>query len=1063
MLRTRAFPWNWLVALAAALGPPLLWAQSPKSSRVEEPPWYANLKLRLVGPYIGGRISRVAGVPGDPLTWYFAASQGGVWKSTDGGRSFQPIFDDQPASSLGSIAVAPSDPNVVYVGAGEANIRGNVAKGNGIYRSLDAGKTWEHVWKGKGQIGTIVVHPRDPNVAYAAVLGSPFGPGPERGVYRTRDGGRSWERVLFVDPDSGASDVEIDPSNPRKLFAGTWHARRSPWNLTSGGPGSGLWISQDGGDTWKRLEGKGLPEGPWGKVGVRVAPSLPNRVYALIEAKEGGLFRSDDGGDTWKLINSHRSLRQRAWYYTHLTVDPKDPDTVWFPQVPLLKSIDGGKTIFHVPGTSHGDHHDLWIDPTEPRRMIVGHDGGIDLTVDGGKTWWAPKLPLSQFYNLDVDDRLPYHVGGTIQDQGTASGPSNSLKEGGIGLFEWTYAGGGEAGDFAYDEREVGVVYAGEYGGYLSHFDEQTSQARMIASYPTNPSGRAPKELRHRFQWTAPILTSRHDPNVLYHAAERLFRSRDRGATWEAVSPDLTRNDRTKQEWSGGPITGDNTGVEVYGTIFSLAESPLLAGLLWAGTDDGLVHVSDDHARSWRNVTPRGMPEWGTVEAIEPSPHEPDTAYVVVHRYRLDDDRPYLFRTRDRGRSWESLSAGLPPDIPLWAVREDPERKGLLYLGHEHGLSVSFDDGRTWQRLKLNLPTVAVVDLEVRHGDLILATRGRSIYILDDLSPLRFWQEAFASRQVQLFPVRPAIRWRYGTSWGGLLEGRGENPPYGALLTYWLGRDAQEVTLEVFNAAGQRIRKLDSRVRPAPYPPDDPDEPTPEPKADLEKGKGLHRVTWNLRAEGAKKLERAKIDLGDPHSGPLVPPGRYRLVLTADGERAEAEVEVRQDPRSPVTPSELEANYRFALELRDTISRVVDRIEEIRWLEPQLDQMAQRLEATGGPATVVEELRAVRAELRRLERDLHSPDAQVTYDILAWTGGAKIHSNLTLVYDWGLLASDHGPTQGMREVVAEETAKLEAVERQLEAIRTERLPQLERSLERAGLPRLLLLPPRPES
>lgn len=1037
-------------------------ANSFGATQTEEPKaWFETLKFRLVGPWIGGRVSRVTGVPGDPLTWYFAAAQGGVWKSTDGGKSFYPIFDDQPASSLGAIAVAPSDPNVIYVGAGEANIRGNVAKGTGIFRSLDAGKTWEHVWKGKGQIGTLVVHPIRAEVAYAAVLGSPFGPGPERGVYRTTDGGKSWQRVLFVDENTGACDVEMDPKNPRKLFAGTWQARRSPWNLTSGGPGSGLWVSQDGGDTWKRLEGNGLPSGPWGKVGVRVAPSDPSRVYALIEAKEGGLFRSDDGGEHWRRVNDHRALRQRAWYYTVLTVDPRNPDVVWFPQVQLLKSLDGGKSIVSVSGTSHGDHHDLWIDPTDPRRMIVGHDGGVDLSVDGGKTWWAPKLPLAQFYNLDVDDRLPYHVGGTIQDQGTASGPSNSLKEGGIGLFEWTYAGGGEAGDFAYHRGEPGVVYAGEYGGYLSHYEEKTSQARMISVYPTNPSGRPAKELRHRFQWTAPILTSRHDPNVLYHGAERLFRSRDRGATWEAVSPDLTRNDRTKQEWSGGPITGDNTGVEIFGTIFSLAESPLVPGLLWVGTDDGLVYVSEDNAHSWRNVTPPGVPEWATVESIEPSPHDPDTAYVVLHRYRLDDDRPYLFRTRNRGKSWESLASGLPQDLPLWVLREDPERKNLLFLGHEHGVSFSPDGGKTWHRLRLNLPTVAVVDLEVRHGDLILATRGRSIWILDDITPLREWKPELAEKEVYLFPPRAAVRWRLGTTWGSSLEGRGENPPYGALLTYWLGRDAEEVVLEVFDEAGKPIRRLDSRVRPAPYPPDDPDEPTPEPKPDLEKSRGLHRVAWDLRTEGARRLERAKIDLGNPHRGVLVPPGRYRLVLTAGKDRAETWVEVKPDPRSPVDAAGMAENYRFAIELRDAISRVVDRIEEIRWLEPQVKEFAERVEKLGGHEALVRSLSELREELRRLERELHSPDAQVTYDILAWTGGAKIHSILSLVYDWGINASDHPPTQGMREVMAEELKKLEAVEARLRGIWEKDLPRLEADLEAAGLPHLLPAPSPP--
>ncbi len=1027
----------------------------------EAEPWFGKLEFRSIGPAIGGRVSRVAGVAGDPLTWYAATAQGGVWKSEDGGRSFRPIFDDQPASSLGAIAVAPSDPNVVYVGAGEANIRGNVAAGNGIYKSTDAGKSWRQVWKSIGQIGTMAVHPTDPDVAFAAVLGSAFGPGPQRGVFRTEDGGISWRRVLFVDEQTGASDVAFDPANPRRLFAGTWQARRQPWGMTSGGPGGGLWFSGDGGESWTRVEHEGLPQPPWGKVGVQVAPSDSRRVYALIEAEEGGLFRSDDGGESWRRVNAHRALRQRAWYYSVLTIDPRNPDVVWFPQVHLLKTIDGGSTITSVPGLSHADHHDVWIDPAEPRRMISGHDGGVDLSVDGGKSWWAPKLPLAQFYNLDVDDREPYHVGGTIQDQGTASGPSNSLKAGGIALSEWTYVGGGEAGDFVYDERQPGVVYAGEYGGYLSHFDERTSQARMIGIYPTNPSGRAPSELRHRFQWTAPLATSPHDPRVLYHGGERLFRTLDRGESWSAISPDLTRNDRSKQQWSGGPITGDNTGVEVYGTIFSVAESPLAAGTIWAGTDDGRVHVTRDGGASWSEVTPPGMPEWGTVEGLELSRRAEGTAYVVVDAHRLDDYRPHLFRTRDGGRSWESLAKGLPQDVHLFAVREDPERPGLLFLGHEQGVSMSRDDGRSWQRLKLNLPTVAVVDLEVRHGDLILATRGRSIWILDDLTPLREWSDEVAARPLHLFAPRPAVRWRLGWSWGQAHEGLGANPPYGAVLSYHLAKAPEgPVILEVLDADGALVRRLDSAVPPVIQAEDDPDEPTPAPKAALQATAGLHRAVWDLRYEGARRLERAKIDLGSPHAGPLAPPGRYTLRLKVGEAVAETTVEVRPDRRSPVPVAEMRAAFDRMRELRDTISRVVDRIEEIRWLQPQLLDLARRLEGDAAAAELVELARRSAASLDELERELHNPDAEVVYDILSRGGGARIHSILTLVYDWGMDGSDHAPTQGMREVVAEETAKLEAVEARLAALRARELARVEELARQGGLPRILP-PPAP--
>ena len=548
---------------------------------------------RLIGPAAGGRVARVAGVVGDPLTYYAATAAGGVWKSVDGGLEWKPIFDDQPVSSIGSVAVSPSDENVVWVGSGEANIRGNVAEGNGIYRSTDGGETWHHVWTGEGQIGALAVDPRDPDTAFAAVLGSPFGPGSDRGVYRTVDGGVSWTKVLFVDNDTGASDVCLDPSNPRIVFAGMWQARRTPWSLTSGGPGSGLYLSRDGGDTWKRLHGNGLPDGIWGKVGVRVAPSNPRRIYALIEAEDGGLFRSDDGGGSFTRINASRGLRQRAWYYSTLTIDPTDADTVWFPEVSMLKSIDAGASIRSVKGGGW-DYHDVWIDPSDPRRMIVGSDAGISLSRDGGRTWTRPPVPIAQFYHLSVDTHTPYRVLGSLQDWGTVSGPSNSLHADGIFRTDWIPVGGGEAGWVVADPADPDIIWAGEYGGYISRWNARTRTAANVSVLPDDSSGHPAADLKYRFQWTAPIVVSPHDPKVIYHAANVLFRSRDSGQHWAAISPDLTRNDPEKQAWSGGPITGDNTGVETYDTIFAVAESPVEAGVIWAGSDDGLVHLTRD-------------------------------------------------------------------------------------------------------------------------------------------------------------------------------------------------------------------------------------------------------------------------------------------------------------------------------------------------------------------------------------------------------------------------------------------------------------------------------------
>src|SRR5262245_244667 len=536
-------------------------ARADGTPRPDDPPELKNLKFRHIGPAAGGRVCRVAGVAGDPTTYYLASAAGGVWKSVDGGIQWNPIFDDQPDSSIGSIAVSPSDPNVVYVGAGEANIRGNVAAGHGIYKSNDAGKTWKHVWKQEGQIGTMIVHPSNPDIAFAAVLGHVFGPNAERGVYRTTDGGKTWKQVLAKDPDTRASDVCFDPSNPHVLFAGLWQARRLPWEMTSGGPGSGLYVSRDGGDSWTQLvprpppespehvkdapAGKkycpGLPQGVYGKVCVAVAPSDGRRVYAMIENEKGGLFRSDDGGDTWTHASDHSGLRQRAFYFSTVTVHPTNPDVVFCPQVPLLKSIDGGKTFKRVKGPHHGDHHDLWIDPKDPRRMIDSNDGGVDVSVNGGETWYAPPLSICQFYRINVDDRVPYHVSGTIQDIGTGSGPSNSLLKPGIGLADWYPVGGGETGHTMPDPSDPNVVYAGEYGGYPSRYDLRTGQARSVSAYPFNPSGYTAADLKYRFQWTAPVLVSRHDPKVVYHGANVLFRTTDGGQMWKAVSDDLSR------------------------------------------------------------------------------------------------------------------------------------------------------------------------------------------------------------------------------------------------------------------------------------------------------------------------------------------------------------------------------------------------------------------------------------------------------------------------------------------------------------------------------------------
>ena len=1006
-------------------------AQDARSDAKPADPLSA-LKYRSIGPAAGGRVSRVAGIPGDPSTYYAATASGGVWKSVNGGFTWTPIFDDQPISSIGSIAVALSDPNVVYVGSGEANIRGNVAAGNGIYKSIDAGKTWTHVWKQEGQIGTMVVHPKNPDIAFAAVLGHAFGPNPERGVYRTTDGGATWQQVLTKDENAGASDVAMDPNNPNVIFAGFWQARRTPWDMTSGGPGSGLYVSRDGGDTWTQLTGAGLPEGIWGKVGVAVAPSDSSRVYAIIEAEQGGLFRSDDGGATWTRANGHRAITQRAWYYATLTVDPKNPNDVWMPQVPLLRSIDGGKTVKEVPGGHHGDLHDMWIDPQNTKRMINANDGGVDISLDGGKTWYAPKLPISQFYHVSVDNRVPYRISGAMQDIGTAQIPSNSLERPGITSAHWYDVGGGEAGHVVSKADDPDIVYAGEYLGIITRYDHKTRQSRHVGAWPENMSGHGGEDMKYRFQWTAPIAASPHDPNVIYHAAQVLFRSTDGGQSWSVISPDLTTNDKERQKWSGGPITGDNTGVETWTTIFAVAESPREKGLIWVGSDDGLVHVTRDGGATWTNVTSKiaGLPRDGTVSLIEPSPHDAATAYVVVDAHRLDDMTPYLFRTSDYGQSWRRLDDGLARDVYLHAVREDPKRRGLLYLGTERGVMASFDDGRTWRSLKLNMPTVAISDLVVKDDNLVVGTNGRSIWVLDDLQPVREFTTGVQAKAAHLFAPAEAIRW--ASSYAGRDDFVGQNPPQGAMIHYYLKNEVESpLTIEIIDAKGAVIRTLSSEAMPWNGIDDFP--PEKEPEGELATGAGVRRAVWDLRYEGAEVIQGAKIDWGNPTRGPLAVPGTYTVRLRGEGIDLSQPLVVKNDPRSNVAQADLESQLATALSIRDAFTRLTRTVNNLQDVRAQLE--ARRTPASTAPNTaeLVAMIDTAVAKIDDLEGRMHNPTAEVTYDVLAMRGGTRLYSRISPLIGFAS-TGDGAPTQGVREVSAEQLKELAAFEAEARAI-----------------------------
>ena len=916
-------------------------ADDAEKVKNEGDPLFRGMKYRAIGPVRGGRSLTASGIPGDPTTYYFGATGGGVWKSTDGATTWSPVFDKDGAPAIGSLAVAQADPNIVYVGTGEACIRGNISHGDGVWKSLDAGKTWKSVGlKDSRAIGKVIVNPRNPDIVFVAALGHPFGPNTERGVFRSTDGGKNWEKVLYKDENTGAIDVAFDPRNANILFASLWEARRTPWSLSSGGPGSGLYRSTDGGTTWKQLEEHGLPKGPYGRIGLAVAANS-ERVYALIEAKDAGLYRSDDGGDTWNLVNGSHSLYQRPWYYMHIIADPQDAETVYILDVEFFKSTDGGRT-FNKIKVPHGDNHGLWIDPKNSKRMIASNDGGATVSLDGGKTWTREdNQPTAQFYHVITDNRTPYYVYGAQQDNSTVAIASRS-DDGAIGREDWYAVGGGEAGYIAPYPPDPNVVYAGDYQGNITRFDKRTNQVKNIAVWPEMSDARGAATLEHRFQWTAPIVISPYDPNTIYYGGERVFKTTDGGTRWEAISPDLTRNDKSKQQPSGGSITIDDTGTEYYDTVFSIAPSPLTKGLIWAGTDDGLIHITRDEGKTWTNVTPKDLPEWSRVSLIEASPIDAGTAYVAIDRHQNDDLHPYIFKTSDYGKTWSRIVTGIPDGAFVRAVREDPKKKGLLYAGTERGVFVSFDDGGHWRAMQLNLPIAPIHDLVVKNDDLVLATHGRSFWILDDLSVLRQFADSVAADDVHLYQPATAYRLHSGEAPRRALLA-GQNPPNGAVIYYYLKQaPKQEVKVEILDAGGSVIRSSSSTKIEQPDEPLDPNDKKPEKQVKAESG--LNRFVWDMHYEAANRVPGYYLwEYVDGARGPLALPGKYQVRLTADGKSQTAPLEVKVDPRVNVAQSDLEKQFKLLLDIREQLKRVYDAVNQIQDVRAQMDGLKKRL------------------------------------------------------------------------------------------------------------------------
>jgi photosystem II stability/assembly factor-like uncharacterized protein len=1012
---------------------------------------FGAMRWRQVGPFRGGRVLAVTGVPGEPSVFYFGAASGGVWKSTDAGANWQPIFDQEDIASIGSIAVAPSDHNVIYVGSGEACIRGNISYGKGVYKSTDGGRSWKNVGlRDTRHIGAVVVDPKNPNIVFVAALGHAYGPNEERGVFRSTDGGASWQKVLFKDNKTGAIDVVFDPNNPNTLFASLWEVYRTPWSLSSGGPGSGLYRSTDGGNTWKHLEDHGLPGGIMGRVGVSVSGGDSSRVYALIEAKDGGLFRSDDGGENWIRMNEDGRLRQRAWYFSHVFADPKSPDTVYLLNTGMFRSTDGGRT-FNLLGAPHGDHHGLWIDPDHPERLINGNDGGATVSTDGGKTWSTQyNQPTAQFYHVITDNRWPYYIYGAQQDNSTIAIKSYD-DDGVIGRQDWFAVGGGESGYIAPYPPDPNIVFAGaEY--FTSRFDKRTEQLVDISVLPLDPSGNGADKLEHRFQWTSPLVISPHDPNTMYNAGEVLFKSTNGGQSWTQISPDLTRNDKSKQKPSGGPITLDITSVEYYDTIFAVAESPVKKGLLWVGSDDGLVHVTSDGGQNWLDVTPKDMPEWSMISIVEPSHYDAGTAYIVVDRHKLDDFRPLIYRSRDYGKSWTKIANGIPDGSYVRSVREDTVRKGLLFAGTETGVYFSSDDGENWQPLKLNLPTVPIHDLAIHDNDLVVATHGRSFWVLDNITPLRQISADSANSEMILYKPEPALRLHYPDQ----VERRGpvgDNPPPGAIIDYYFKTAPQdEVKLEIFDSKGKLVRSLSNREKKEfEQPPEWPDQV--KEVTTIPAGAGMNRYAWNLRWEAPVKIPGA-FYTGNGPRGPLAMPGNYTVKMTVGSQTQTQPLEIIVDPRVKNIPvADLEKQFDLQMQVRDANAELHRAVNQIRELRGELKSLHTRLDGDAKLKALIEQSDVLDKKMTPIEEDLIQVNMKGSEANLAFP---DMLNELFDGFTSSLEAGDGAPTEQQYAVYKKLRGRLDQQLGAWNQIVSSDVPAFNEAMKKSDLPTLYM-------
>ncbi|HEY1582059.1 MAG TPA: hypothetical protein VGF73_03045 [Chthoniobacterales bacterium] len=1008
---------------------------------------WSGMKWREVGPYRGGRAVAIEGVSGEPNTYYFGGVAGGVWKTTDGGANWKPMFDkEHSTSSIGAIAVAPSDHNTIYAGSGESALRGNITYGDGVYKSVDGGRNWRNVGlKDTRHIGALIVNPDNPDIVFVAAIGHAYGPNTERGVFRTTDGGKTWTKVLYKDENTGAIDIVFDPHNPNTLFAALYEVRRQPWFFSSGGEGSGLYRSTDGGTTWEQLKGHGLPDGVLGRIGVTVSGADSDRVYAIIEAKEGGIFRSDDGGNSWTKVNDDLRFRQRAWYFSKIYADPRASDTLYVLNTGLFRSVDGGKNFKLLPAR-HGDHHGLWIDPKDPNRIGNVNDGGASVSTDGGETWTTQNnQPTAQFYHVAVDNAFPYHIYGAQQDNSNV-GIASRGESGVIGREDWFQAGGGECGFVEPDPRDWHIIYSNNEG-YITRYDKAKEQYQDVSVWPLDNSGHGASDLKHRFQWVSPLLVSSHDPDTIYTAGEEVFKSTDQGHSWTAISEDLTRNDKSKQKPSGGPIQNDITSIEYYDVVFALAESPLKKGMLWAGTDDGLLHVTTDDGATWLRVTPN-MPEWSQISLIDPSHFDAAIAYVAVDRHRLDDFKPYIFKTNDTGRNWTAITNGIPEGAYVRAVREDPKRRGLLYAGTELGVYVSFDDGGHWQSLQMNLPTSPVRDLVVKDDDLVVATHGRSFWVLDDLTPLRQVSEQIAQAEMTLYQPQTAVRLHYPEE-VDIHQAAGKNPSPGAIIDYYF-KDAPkgEVTIEILDAQGTTVRHLSSKENEKEtQPPEWPDQV--ETPRTIPAKAGMNRFAWDLRYDDPVQTSGA-FYYGSGPRGPLALPGEYQVRLTTNGKSQTVPLELAIDPRIKGSETALRKSFELSVRVTQRFSQLHQSINEIRDTKSQIAAFHKRFGNNPG-------LQSALAAADEMEKKMSEIEGKLIQVKMKSTEGNLVYPNQLNeeFYTFSkVIEADAAPTEPQEEVFKMLDGRLEEQLKAWSQIKSEEVPKVNQMIKQADIPAL---------